>query len=210
MSGLDPSAGPVETGTPGAYDGTARAFADAPNRLVGYLLDAVFLSLLSFVGAVAISVVFGPVVSIDVGAASQVTVDRGLAVANAVLGTAISLVYFVASWRSLGGSPGQRALRMRVGGANGPVTLARWTVRWAFLGAPIALEGIVSAVATGWVVMVTTLAVVLWFVLLLASIARSGSKQGWHDRAARTVVTKALLPAPAVDAAGTELEPRVH
>lgn len=207
MSHRDPTVATAEG--PDLRDDPARAYADAPNRFLGYLIDAVVLTLLSFVGAVAISVVFGPVVSIDAGAAAQVRVDRGLALANAVLGTAISLVYFVASWRSFGGSPGQRLLRMRVAGTNGSVTLARWTVRWGFLGAPIAVDGIVSALAPGWVVLVTSVGVALWFVLLLASIARSRTRQGWHDRAAGTIVTKALPQVAGPDAA-PESETRVH
>jgi hypothetical protein len=186
-----------------------RAYADAPDRLVGYLVDAVALTALSFLGAIGLSLVFGPVVSIDAGGASQVTVDRGLAVANAILGTVISLVYFVASWRGLGGSPGQRLCNMRVEGVDGRVPLARWVLRWTFLGIPVAIVGVASAVAPGWVVLTTTLVAAFWFLILLLSIARSSTRRGWLDRAGGTVVTKPVLPAP-VDLPHDGTEARVH
>src|SRR4029453_776060 len=64
-------------------------FARAPNRLMAYLLDAVVLTVLAFVAAVVLSVLFGPVVTFDLTAAPYVTVDRGLALANALVATAI-------------------------------------------------------------------------------------------------------------------------
>lgn len=189
----------------------AQVFADAPNRLVGYLIDAAILTMLSFVGAIAISLVFGPIVSIDAGADPQVSVDRGLALANALLGTAISAAYFVAGWRALGGSPGQRLLRMHVGTSIPErVSLPRWLVRWTFIGLPVAVEGILSALASGWVVLLGAGAVALWFALLLLSIARSATKQGWHDRWACTIVTKAVRPVPRANLSRPEPHTRVH
>jgi hypothetical protein len=67
-----------------------------------------------------------------------------------------------------------------------------------------------AALAAGWLVLVTALVVALWFILLLVSIARSSTKQGWLDRAARTVVTKTLLRAPTADPAGEGPEARVR
>ncbi|MFN8233363.1 MAG: RDD family protein [Actinomycetota bacterium] len=198
MSGTDLSTATVDPAAP-IGGSEIRAYADAPNRLVGYLVDATLLTVLSFLGAIVISLSFGPVVTVDIGAASQVAVDRELALANAVLGTALSLVYFVVSWRSLGGSPGQRLLRMRVFGLDGPVSLGRWVLRWAFLGIPVAVAGAVSAVAPGWVVLVTTIFIGIWFALLLASIARSDTKQGWLDRAVRTIVVKEARSVPTAE-----------
>jgi hypothetical protein len=181
-----------------------------PNRLVGYFVDALLLTILSFLGAVAISIAFGPVVTINVGGASQVTIDPGLAFANAILGTFVSLIYFVGSWRTFGGSPGQRLLGMRVSGVDGGVTLVRWVIRWTFIGIPVAIVGVLSAVAAGWMVLIAMILVACWFVLLLASIARSSTKQGWLDRAARTMVTKRLVTAEISEPPGGGIESRVQ
>ena len=198
--------------TTGSDPGRARAFADAPGRLVAYLVDAVFLSCLSFVGAVVISLLFGPAVTIDLGGDPQVVVDRGLALANAALGTVISVVYFVGCWRAFGGSLGQRLLRLRIEGSGTAerVPVKRWLIRWAFIGLPIAIEGFLTPFVAGSVIVLVVLAGVIWYAFLTASIARSATKQGWHDRVARTVVIRMVRLVPEPDVLEQEPEPRVR
>jgi uncharacterized RDD family membrane protein YckC len=172
----------------------ARYFADAPNRLVGFLIDAVILSALSFVAAIGISVLFGPIVTIDRSADSAVSVDQGLAMVNAVLGTAIGGLYFVVTWRRFRGSPGQRLLRMEIHSlANGSLTIKQGIVRWAFLGLPLGVEALLTTSLSGIGDAVAMLALLAWYVVLLASIAQNAMKQGIHDRVAGTIVTKAAL-----------------
>lgn len=179
----------------------SRSYADAPNRVIGYLVDAVFLTMLSIVGAIVISVVFGPVVSVDATPDLIITFDRQLALANALLGTAISLAYFVGSWRYLAGSPGQRLLRMRIGteADGGTVTLGRGAIRWLFIGLPLGIEAIVSILVTGLGDTLLLFALTLWYLVLLISTARNPRKQGFHDRAAKTVVTKVAGVVPWAD-----------
>jgi hypothetical protein len=167
-------------------------YADAPNRLIGYLIDAVFLTLLSVVGAVVISVIFGPVVTIDQADGARITVDRGLALANAVLGTTISGVYFIGGWRWLLGSPGQRMLRMQIAseGDGGVVTYRQGFIRWLCIGLPLGVEASLSPMVAGSADTVLFLVLVVWYLVLLVSTARSPTKQGLQDRLAHTVVTK--------------------
>jgi uncharacterized RDD family membrane protein YckC len=176
----------------------SRSFADAPNRVVGYLIDAVVLTVLSIIGAIVISVVFGPVVSVDLTSDVRVDLNRELALANAVVGTLISLVYFVGTWRYFQGSPGQRLLRMRIGAEEDGdlITYGRGAVRWLFIGLPLGVEAVASTLLTGLGDSLLLSALVLWYLALLISTARNPRKQGLHDRAARTVVTKLARVVP--------------
>jgi uncharacterized RDD family membrane protein YckC len=181
-------------------------YADGPNRLIGYLLDAIILVILAFAGAVIISLVFGPVVTFDLAADPPVSVDTGLAFANAGLATAISAAYFIFTWRRLGGSPGQRLLGMRIWAEDHgrAVTIGQGVVRWLFIGLPLGVQAAASVAFAGRADAVLLLALLVWYLVLLVTTARSPIKQGLHDRAAHTIVTKAAREAPWADAAGSE------
>lgn len=168
----------------------AQSYADAPNRLVGFVLDALILTVLVLLGAVAVSAALGPVVRIDPGSA-EVSVDRGTALVTAVVSSAISAAYFVIAWSRYGASPGQRLLAMRIDGeAAGGVPVRRAAVRWAVLWGPFAVAAVLTTILGGMLDAVLDVVVLAWLVVLLVSIARSPTKQGLHDRAARTVVLK--------------------
>jgi hypothetical protein len=170
----------------------ARYYADVPNRIVGFFVDMVFLTVLSFVGAVIISVLFGPVVKIDLSSDPHITVSQGLAISNGVLSTVISAVYFVGAWRRLLGSPGQRLLRMQIATqANGlPITYRQGAVRWLLIGLPLCVEASLTPLISGAVDALLILVLLAWYVFLLIGTARSPMKQGLHDRLAHTIVTK--------------------
>ncbi len=169
-----------------------RYYADVPNRLVGFLVDLLILTILAFVGAVTISVLFGPVVRIDLSTDPRVELNQGLALMNGALSTIISAVYFIGTWRRLRGSPGHRLLRMRIGAeADGlPITYRQGVVRWLLIGLPLCLEASLTPVITGSADALLILALLVWYVVLLISAARNPAKQGLHDRLAHTVVTK--------------------
>ncbi len=178
----------------------AAAFADAPNRLIAYLIDAVVVTLLAFVAAIVLSVLFGPIVTFDATAAPYVTVDRGLALADAVVSTAIGAVYFVVAWRRYGATVGMRALQMTISTPTGErVGWAQGVVRWLFIGLPLANQAFVSIYAHGRADVVLYVALFAWDVALGISIARDPRKRGWHDRVAGTIVCKRahLAPPPA-------------
>jgi uncharacterized RDD family membrane protein YckC len=181
-------------------------YADAPNRLIGYLLDAIILAILSFAGAAIVSLLFGPVVTFDPAADPIVSVDPGLAIADAGLATAISAAYFIVTWRRLGGSPGQRLLGMRIWAEDPerPVTIGQGAVRWSFIGLPLAVQAAASVAAAGIADAVLLIALFVWYLVLLVTTARSPTKQGLHDRAARTLVTKVAREAPWAQAGGRE------
>lgn len=179
----------VDTGT--QTDNTvAYVCADAPNRLVAYALDALFLAAIVFVAAAAASVIAGPTIRINADA--ELRVDERLVFVNGVLATVLNAAYFVLSWTRLGASPAQRLLAMRLGSkANGaPLSTPRAFVRWALLGGPY----VIATVLALWlpdVAALIMLAAVLWYAVLLLTTARDPLKQGLHDRCARSVVVKA-------------------
>lgn len=182
-----------------------RYYADVPNRLVGYLIDIVFLTVLSFVGAVIISVLFGPVVKVDLSSDPHVSIDQGLAVLNAIVSTVISAAYFIGTWRRFRGSPGQRLLHMEMGTEDGAsLTYGKGAIRWLLIGLPLCLEASLTPFVAGSVDALLILAVLAWDLCLLVSTARNPMKRGWHDRLARTFVTKLALAVAAADTADPE------
>jgi uncharacterized RDD family membrane protein YckC len=200
------SAGPDGDGTLGSV------YADVPNRLIGYLVDAIVLTFLALVGAVVLSVLFGPVVTFDLSADPNVSVDTGLALADAVLSTAIGLVYFVGTWRRYRGSPGHRALGMRISAEDGggSITVAQGVVRWLFIGLPLGVEATASVALEGRVDTLLLVALVAWYLVLSISTARDPRKQGIHDRVAGTVVTKSARPVPPAGPVDPGQGPRVR
>jgi uncharacterized RDD family membrane protein YckC len=179
---------------------TAEFYADVPNRLVALLVDAVLLTLLVFAGAVIVALVIGPAVEFDPAAETideAVTIQRSVAVVDAALSLMLSAAYFVASWWFMGGSPGQRLLGMRVvdhvGGDR--VSARRALARWALLGAPFGTAALLTtAVASSALAVVVNAATAVWYLVLLVTVARSPTKQGVHDRVARTAVAKEAHP----------------
>ena len=137
-------AGGASRGGRGVLDsGHVRAYGDVSSRLIALLLDAVFLTAIIFVAAVVVSLLIGPAVELDAGAESLddgVTLDRSVAVVNAIVSLLLSAAYFTGAWALRRGTPGQRLLRMEVLTADrgDTVTLRVALVRWALLGAPLA------------------------------------------------------------------------
>jgi uncharacterized RDD family membrane protein YckC len=169
------------------------AFADVPNRVVAYAVDAVILTVAALVAAIVVSVVLGPTVSFDPAAerlTGAVTLHRGLGVVNALVSTVLSGLYFVLSWTRFRATPGQRLLRLQVWGADGErVPLRGAVLRWLLLAAPV---GVLSAIVVGSGVStaVVWLLVLAWDLVLLVSTARSHDAQGLHDQVAGTTVVK--------------------
>jgi uncharacterized RDD family membrane protein YckC len=87
---------------------------------------------------------------------------------------------------------------MRIGQeADGAaLTIGQAIARWLLLGAPFVIATMLG-LALPAVALLSMLAVLAWYALLLVTTARNPRKQGLHDRYARTVVVKAM-PAPPV------------
>jgi uncharacterized RDD family membrane protein YckC len=186
-----------------------RYYADVPNRTMALLVDLILLTVAAFVSATVVSVLIGPAVEFNTAASTvgdAVTLDRGIATVDAVLSLLISAVYFAGTWVVLGASPGQRLLGMRVGAeSDGTAPTARQALaRWALLGAPFGVSAVLTTAFSGLGHTIVDLAMVAWYALLLVTTSRSPTKQGLHDRVARTVVAKEASPVrwdrPGIDA----------
>jgi uncharacterized RDD family membrane protein YckC len=172
-----------------------RYYADVPNRLVALLIDAIVLSVLTFIGALILSALFGPVVRFDLGAETlnqEIRIANGLAIVDSFLAMAICAAYFMISWVFLEGSLGQRALGMKIGREtrDAPLVIGQALVRWILLGAPFGIAAVLTTAFPSLNDGVIDLVVLAWYLVLLITVARSPTKQGLHDRIARTVVVK--------------------
>lgn len=172
-------------------DRVAHVLADAPNRAVAFAADALLLSAATFLGAALLSVVAGPAVAVDLNARERVSADQALLLTDVLLAAAISAVYFVAAWRSLGGSPGQRLLGIRLGNRDGSrLGLGRASLRWLLLAGPFPVVGLAALAVGGLGIVLVDVLALSWYVLLLVSVVRSATKQGLHDRLAGSIVVK--------------------
>jgi uncharacterized RDD family membrane protein YckC len=191
---------------PQKSDGDAVVYADLPSRLAAYLIDAIALTVILFGLLIVLSVVLGPTIHFRQPAdvlKAHITVNHGRAIIDAIVATIANAAYFVLSWRSLGGSPGQRLLGIRIGRAmdGGRIELRPAFIRWLLMGSAFGvLIVLVDGIVPGLRASVAALAVV-WQVILLLTVARSPRKQGIHDRAAGTVVVRVARLArwPAAD-----------
>jgi uncharacterized RDD family membrane protein YckC len=163
-----------------------RFYADASGRLVAYVIDALVVSVIIFAAAIALSVLVGPAVSFQT---TIVTVDRGRAILQGVVATAINFFYFVFLWRKFRATLGQRLLKLEVvsvsGGAAG---IGQAVTRWILLSGPLVLVAWPAVLGQNalWI----DLAVLAWYPVLLFTTALSPTKRGLHDWAARTIVIR--------------------
>lgn len=191
------------------------AWADVPNRLVAYVLDAVLLSLVVFLAAAVLSVLVGPSVEFEPAAdqlAGIVDVDTGRALLDTAAGALLSAAWFAGSWVLWGATPGQRLLRLRVRRApdGGRVPAGRALVRWLLVGGPSVAAGLATAGPALLAAAIWLLAAA-WLLVLAVSVARSDRGQGLHDRAAGTDAVKlagAAAPVPPGHSGALSLQQR--
>jgi hypothetical protein len=180
--------------TPAPELAAEEPLATISRRLLAWAVDVVLVTALVFVGVSLVDAVLGPAVSSRPEAAAlrdTVAVDKGVVAANALIATGLSAAYFVVSWTRWGGAPAQLALRLRVRGEAGgdPLPVGRAITRWVLLFPPFAT---VSALAAGvpvlgWFVWGGAL---VWYLVLLLTVARSETNRGLHDRLSGSVVYK--------------------
>ena len=149
-------------------------FGSTGRRFVAFLLDQIVLVLL----AIVIGLIVAPLLGSG-GAGSVV---------SQLLASAISLAYFVGTWRSSArATPGMRLLKLQVGNAfDGRVLTTEQAIRrWVALGEPLGLLFATTATAG-----IGGLALLVWSIVLLITTATSPTKQGLHDRFANSAVVE--------------------
>ncbi len=154
-------------------------FASVAARLVAYVVDALIVGTAGAAVAIALGL-------------SQVSADTGYMTfeSPAVIVTFVLLgfAYFVIFWS--GGrraTLGQRMLDIQVGNAfdGRPLTVVQAVRRWVGYGSVLSLLAIIPRLSG-----LASLLSLAWVVVLLATTARSPTKQGLHDRFANAALVR--------------------
>ena len=164
-----PPAPPVLEVAPGLI------YAGALARIVAYVIDIILIG----VATLAVLGVLAAVFPADQAAAY---------IAYTVLASAVELVYFVGFWTaSSRATLGMRVLKLQIGNAADGRTLRpeQAVRRWVALGFPLTLLGLVPVLAGA-----ASGVYSLWLIVLTISMATSPTKQGIHDRFARSAVVQ--------------------
>ena len=178
---------------PTAGPASGLVYADVPNRVVAYIIDALILFVINIVVGIIVGS-FLPSARFNFGAENLneiVEVNYANVLITTLIGLAINAAYFIYTWTQMRGSPGQKMLGMQLGNASdgATVTQAQAIRRWIFLGAPFGLASALNPIpALGLLLLIASIA---YFIYLLVTTAQSPTKQGFHDVQANTVVVKA-------------------
>ncbi len=169
-------------------------YADVPNRVIAYIIDAIIL----FVIFLVVNIVLGGIlpratVVADPNNPLGFRVDQPIVtiLIFALLNFAITAAYFVYSWTAMRGSPGMKVLGMQIGSERdgSTITINQAFMRFLFLGAPFGIAQALTGISSlGIIIVIATIA---YFIFLLVTTAQSPTKQGFHDKQAHTMVVKA-------------------
>ena len=166
------------------------AFADTTTRAAAFIFDSFILGVASLIVIAALGK-GGTTTTLDrtsdpnaILHALQAPVDP----VSTLLSLAFGAIYFIVFWT--GGrraTPGQRAFHLQVGTAfdGRPLSIGQATRRWAALGSPLGLLGLIPGLAG-----VAGLVELVWFAILFVSTAASSTRQGLHDRFANSAVVR--------------------
>ncbi len=170
--------------------------ADIPNRIIALVLDVILLAVVGLFLALVLGGLFGGLTSGGSSAGGSLEAAGGdlntaafLVVAIGQL--AVSFGYFAYGWVMLRGTAGMKMLGLRIGDQDDGhgISWDQALVRWLLLGIPATLATF-AVIVPSLVGLVFGLVGCLWLVLLLVTMAQSLSKQGLHDRRARTILVR--------------------
>lgn len=197
----EPDRTPVTTGweTPGAAPAPVpspagdRVIAGPGARIVAYLIDATLTTAIPSIVSLLL-VDLGGLIDDSIEAARAgvtapttipITLDLALLT---IIGVGIQFVYFVGSWTSgARATPGMRLLRMQVVDALDARQLSVEAAirRWVLLGSPLALLSVIEPLQAA----AGPLAALVLFLVFL-TVVIDPRRQGFHDRAARSIVVR--------------------
>ena len=169
--------------------------AGAGARTVAYLIDWLLVAAIPGIASLFFYD-FGPLFrqAMEDAAAGVTTAQIIIPITTEiVLITLISMafqyLYFVGFWTSSGrATPGMRGLRMRVvdQGSGSTLSIVAATKRWAVLGFPLSLLGLVGPLQSAAGLIQIGVVVFLFF-----TVITNDRRQGLHDKAANAVVIRA-------------------
>jgi uncharacterized RDD family membrane protein YckC len=174
-------------------------YADVPNRIIAYIIDAIIVGVVNLVISIVLFGVLGsPTKVVSVPDATQFLGVRFETQTNfvsyvvfAIVGLAISAGYFIYMWTAMRGTLGMKMLGMQVGNQTdgATITMDQGIRRWLALGGIFALAQTLNGFP-GLGILIA-LASLIWTIALLVTTAQSPTKQGLHDQFAGTMVVKA-------------------
>ncbi|HET9083737.1 MAG TPA: RDD family protein [Candidatus Limnocylindrales bacterium] len=164
-------------------------FADAYSRFAAYLLDGVVLAALTSI----------PPALLGLYDYSSTTyppppTPRATFIGTTVFSIAIQAAYFLWFWTAgRRATPGQRVFNIQIGNAfdGRALTMTQAIIRWLAMGWWLELLVLLPflTVAIG-----AYAATAIWFVVIALSIVLSPTKQGIHDRLARSALVRPAGP----------------
>jgi uncharacterized RDD family membrane protein YckC len=164
------------------------AYADLVTRIIAYIIDAVLLSVGTFIVAAVLGGIF-----ITFGGLGGLLIGLVVIAALVLFGSAF---YFVYTWTTMRASPGQKILNLETVNAADGSTLTRDQAikRWGYLYGLFSLatvaQFVLSASSLAVLSSLLSLATLVYAIYLLYSASQDPKRQGFHDKQAGTVVVK--------------------
>jgi uncharacterized RDD family membrane protein YckC len=174
-------------------------YADVPNRIFAYIIDAIIVGIAGVILGIILFAVLGPPQKVTVvpdssqflGFRTDTSTNFVSFLAFAILGLALSAGYFIYTWTAMRGTIGMKALGMQIGNAvdGSTITMDQAIRRWLALGGIFSLAQTLNGFPG--IGILIGLASLIWTIALLVTTAQSPTKQGLHDQFAGTMVVKA-------------------
>lgn len=161
-------------------------FADTPSRIAAYILDSILLSAVASIPPALLGLYD---YAYTAGAIPE-PMPRETFIGVTIFTFAVQAAYFLWFWT--GGrraTPGQRAFGIQIGNAfdGRPLTMTQAIERWLAMGWWATLLVLLPFLA---VAVVSYAIFVVWWTVLVISMIVSPTKQGIHDRFARSAMVR--------------------
>jgi uncharacterized RDD family membrane protein YckC len=161
-------------------------YSDVPTRIFAYIIDAIIM-------AVAFGILYAIFGALLIGSALGGFGFMTFVwfVILLLIYAAGSAIYFIYTWTTMRGSPGQRILGLEtLNAADGAMLTQPQAIRrWLFLFGPFVLAQ-VAAFTLGGLGSILGLLTFAYAIYLLYTASNSATRQGFHDVQASTVVVK--------------------
>lgn len=166
-------------------------YADVPNRIFAYIIDAIIIAIVNLVIIAIIGAVLGSAVNTNINSVNFGAVNYATVLVAGVIGIVVNAGYFIYTWTRMRGTVGMKALGMQVGTETDGATLTtnQAVTRWLLLGGVFSIAQLFNPLPL--LGLLLALLALVWVIILLVTTAQSPTKQGLHDRYAHTMVVKA-------------------
>jgi uncharacterized RDD family membrane protein YckC len=164
-------------------------------RLIAWIIDCLVITAIVFALIAGVDAALRPAIVLRTDAPAlhdMLHYDTWILVLDAVLATTVSAVYGIVPWSTVGATPGQLILGLRVvnqADRSFP-TVFKSFQRWLLVFPPVGTVAAFLADAPAPLAALVWAAAFTWFVVLLMTTALSETSQGLHDRLLGEVVQK--------------------